>query len=114
MLNNLDKQPFWGDKRYHSLDFNLKSSFGKKLYKLSLNGGMTCPNRDGTLDYRGCIFCSQGGSGLVILLVPNNYLSLSKLKKPKNLLLINFLLINRYSILPTSRPTPIPMLRFPI
>ncbi|MDI9510336.1 MAG: TIGR01212 family radical SAM protein [Clostridiales bacterium] len=63
MLNNLDKQPFWGDKRYHSLDFNLKSSFGKKLYKLSLNGGMTCPNRDGTLDYRGCIFCSQGGSG---------------------------------------------------
>ena len=33
------------------------------MYKLSLNGGMTCPNRDGTIDSRGCIFCSEGGSG---------------------------------------------------
>ncbi len=40
-----------------------KARFGEKLYKLSLNGGMTCPNRDGTLDTRGCIFCSAGGSG---------------------------------------------------
>lgn len=40
-----------------------KETFGEKLYKLSLNGGMTCPNRDGTLDDRGCIFCSAGGSG---------------------------------------------------
>lgn len=38
-------------------------TFGEKLYKLSLNGGMSCPNRDGTLDTRGCIFCSAGGSG---------------------------------------------------
>ncbi len=37
--------------------------FGKKLYKISLNAGMTCPNRDGKLDSRGCIFCSEGGSG---------------------------------------------------
>lgn len=37
--------------------------FGEKLYKLSLNAGFTCPNRDGTLDTRGCIFCSAGGSG---------------------------------------------------
>lgn len=37
--------------------------FGEKLYKLSLNGGMTCPNRDGTCGTRGCIFCSEGGSG---------------------------------------------------
>lgn len=37
--------------------------FGEKLYKLSLNAGFTCPNRDGTLDTRGCIFCSSGGSG---------------------------------------------------
>ena len=37
--------------------------FGEKLYKLSLDGGMTCPNRDGTCGTRGCIFCSQGGSG---------------------------------------------------
>lgn len=53
----------WGDKRYHSLDFHLKETFGEKVYRLSLNGGMTCPNRDGTLDSRGCIFCSAGGSG---------------------------------------------------
>lgn len=37
--------------------------FGKKLYKVSLDAGMSCPNRDGTLDTRGCIFCSAGGSG---------------------------------------------------
>lgn len=54
---------FWGDKRYNSLDFYLKKTFGEKIYRLSLNGGMTCPNRDGTLDSRGCIFCSAGGSG---------------------------------------------------
>lgn len=53
----------WGDKRYYSLDYYLKSKFGEKIYKLSLDAGMTCPNRDGTLDNRGCIFCSQGGSG---------------------------------------------------
>lgn len=53
----------WGDKAYHSLDYDLKHTFGEKVYRLSLNGGMTCPNRDGTLDSRGCIFCSAGGSG---------------------------------------------------
>lgn len=53
----------WGEKRYYSLDYFLRQNFGEKLYKLSLNGGMTCPNRDGTLGTRGCIFCSSGGSG---------------------------------------------------
>lgn len=53
----------WGDKRYYSLDTYYKKQFGCKVYKLPLNGGMTCPNRDGTLDTRGCIFCSEGGSG---------------------------------------------------
>ncbi len=53
----------WDNKRYHSLDYELKNTFGRKIYKLSLNGGMSCPNRDGTLDNRGCIFCSEGGSG---------------------------------------------------
>ena len=53
----------WGDKRYYSLDSYIKETFGEKLYKISLDGGMTCPNRDGTLDTRGCIFCSAGGSG---------------------------------------------------
>lgn len=53
----------WDDKRYYSLDSYIKETFGEKLYKISLDGGMTCPNRDGTLDTRGCIFCSAGGSG---------------------------------------------------
>lgn len=63
MLNNLTNKRFWDGKRYHSLDYELKKHFGRKLYKLSLNGGMSCPNRDGTIDTAGCIFCSQGGSG---------------------------------------------------
>ena len=54
---------YWGEKRYYSLDYYIKETFGEKLYKLSLNGGMTCPNRDGKIDSRGCIFCSAGGSG---------------------------------------------------
>ena len=53
----------WGEKRYYSLDYYIKQTFGEKLYKLSLDGGMSCPNRDGTLGTGGCIFCSAGGSG---------------------------------------------------
>lgn len=53
----------WNDKPYHSLDYELKKQFGRKIYKLSLDGGMTCPNRDGTLSFGGCTFCSHGGSG---------------------------------------------------
>lgn len=48
---------------YYSLNEYLKNTFGEKVYKLSLNGNMTCPNRDGKIDTRGCIFCSAGGSG---------------------------------------------------
>lgn len=48
---------------YYSLNEYLKNTFGEKVYKISLNGGMTCPNRDGTLSDKGCIFCSKGGSG---------------------------------------------------
>lgn len=54
---------YWDEKRYYSLDYYLKHTFGKKMYKISLNGGMTCPNRDGTLGSRGCIFCGEAGSG---------------------------------------------------
>lgn len=53
----------WDGKRYYSLDRYLKHTFGEKIYKISLDGGFTCPNRDGTLGTRGCIFCSEGGSG---------------------------------------------------
>lgn len=51
------------NKYFYSLNQYYRERFGGKVYKLSLNGGMTCPNRDGTLDNRGCIFCSRGGSG---------------------------------------------------
>ena len=53
----------WGEKPYYSLDYYLKQTFGGKVYKITLNGGMTCPNRDGKLGTGGCIFCSAGGSG---------------------------------------------------
>lgn len=48
---------------YYSLNEYLKKEYGHKIYKLALNGGMSCPNRDGLIDTRGCIFCSAGGSG---------------------------------------------------
>ena len=53
----------WGEDRYYTLAHYLKETFGRRLYKLALDGGMSCPNRDGTLDTCGCIFCSRGGSG---------------------------------------------------
>lgn len=54
---------YWGEKRYHSLDYYLRQTYQTKMYKISLDGGMTCPNRDGTLGHQGCIFCGAGGSG---------------------------------------------------
>ena len=54
---------YWNEKPYHSLDYKMKRIYGHKIYKLALDGGMTCPNRDGTLGTDGCIFCSGGGSG---------------------------------------------------
>ncbi len=53
----------WNQKPYHSFDYMLKKRFGEKVYKLALDIGATCPNRDGTIGNRGCIFCSAGGSG---------------------------------------------------
>lgn len=53
----------WNEKPYHSLDYMLRERFGEKVYKVTLNGGMTCPNRDGKIGTKGCIFCSAGGSG---------------------------------------------------
>lgn len=57
------KSHLWGEKPYYSLDYYLKTTYGEKLYKVSLDGGMTCPNRDGSLGRGGCIFCSAKGSG---------------------------------------------------
>lgn len=53
----------WGEKRYHTIDHDLKQTYGEKVYKIILNGRMTCPNRDGTVESGGCIFCSAAGSG---------------------------------------------------
>ncbi|MDE6363542.1 MAG: TIGR01212 family radical SAM protein [Lachnospiraceae bacterium] len=53
----------WNDKPYHTLDYELKRTYGEKIYKIALDANMTCPNRDGSCGVRGCIFCSAGGSG---------------------------------------------------
>lgn len=53
----------WGEKSFNNIDYYLKEKFGEKIFKVSLDGGFTCPNRDGTLSYKGCIFCSESGSG---------------------------------------------------
>ncbi len=57
MTDYPDKKP------YYSLNAFYRKTFGEKVYKIALDGGFTCPNRDGTLGYGGCIFCSRGGSG---------------------------------------------------
>lgn len=57
------KHTNWHGKPYYSLDAYCKNTFDHKCYKIAIDAGMTCPNRDGSLDTRGCIFCSAGGSG---------------------------------------------------
>ena len=54
-MNNITKHIFVNEY--------LRSIYGEKVYKLAIDAGMTCPNRDGTKGYGGCIFCSEGGSG---------------------------------------------------
>lgn len=53
----------WGGKRYKSLNYFLREKFGQKVFKISLDAGFSCPNRDGTISSGGCIFCSERGSG---------------------------------------------------
>ena len=55
--------PIWGDKPYYSVNEYCKHRYHEKLYKIAIDAGFTCPNRDGTRGKRGCIFCSAGGSG---------------------------------------------------
>ncbi|EJO7119827.1 TIGR01212 family radical SAM protein [Staphylococcus pseudintermedius] len=50
-------------KRYHTLNYHLKNKFGQKIFKVALDGGFDCPNRDGTVAHGGCTFCSAAGSG---------------------------------------------------
>ena len=51
------------NKRYHTLNYFYKHKFNSKVFKVSLNGGFTCPNIDGTVGTKGCIYCSKSGSG---------------------------------------------------
>ncbi|MDD3223346.1 MAG: TIGR01212 family radical SAM protein [Clostridium sp.] len=53
----------WRGKKYYSLNSFLRGKFGEKVFKISLDAGFTCPNRDGTISSGGCIFCSERGSG---------------------------------------------------
>lgn len=53
----------WDSKRYNSLNYFLRNKFGEKVFKISLDAGFTCPNRDGKVGVGGCIFCSARGSG---------------------------------------------------
>ncbi|WP_027625402.1 TIGR01212 family radical SAM protein [Clostridium lundense] len=53
----------WGDKRYYSLNYFLREKYGSKVFKISLDAGFSCPNRDGKISSGGCVFCSERGSG---------------------------------------------------
>lgn len=53
----------WGDKRFHTWNYEMRSMFGTKVFKVMLDAGFTCPNRDGTIATGGCTFCSTRGSG---------------------------------------------------
>ena len=53
-------------ERYKHLNKYLKEKFGERTLKICIDGGFTCPNRDGTLSTKGCIFCSEKGSGELI------------------------------------------------
>jgi uncharacterized protein len=61
--NRMEHHMNWGDKRYHSLNYFLREKFKSKVYKISLDAGFSCPNRDGKISSGGCIFCSERGSG---------------------------------------------------
>ena len=94
----------WGERRYYALDYYLKQNFGEKLYKISLNGGCSCPNRDGTCGTRGCIFCSEGGSGDF---AASSSLSVAdQLAYGKDLVRPKY---NGHNYMPIFRHIPIPM-----
>lgn len=59
----MKKTTDWHGKPYYSLDAYFKNRYGQKVYKIAVDAGLSCPNRDGNLGYGGCIFCSTGGSG---------------------------------------------------
>lgn len=63
MMERTPDQTDWHGKPYYSVDAYCKNTYGEKLYKIAVNTGLGCPNRDGRSGTGGCIFCSAGGSG---------------------------------------------------
>lgn len=53
----------WGEKYFYSLDYFYRRKFGSKVARVTLDGGFTCPNRDGTVSFGGCVFCGVAGAG---------------------------------------------------
>ncbi|MCQ2555230.1 MAG: TIGR01212 family radical SAM protein [Clostridia bacterium] len=60
---NKNLEEYFSGRRFHSISDYLKKEFGEKTIKLSIDGGFTCPNRDGSKGINGCTFCSDSGSG---------------------------------------------------
>ena len=58
-----DTPLLWADKRFHTWNYEMREQFGGKVFKVMLDAGFTCPNRDGTIATGGCTFCSARGSG---------------------------------------------------
>lgn len=77
-------QTNWHGKPYYSLDAWCKNTYGEKCYKIALDAGFTCPNRDGTVGTGGCIFCSMGGSGDFAVKLDNTDIA-SQLRKGQSL-----------------------------
>ena len=64
LLQQTPQQPqLWGDKRFHTWNYEMREQFGGKVFKVMLDAGFTCPNRDGSIAKGGCTFCSARGSG---------------------------------------------------
>lgn len=61
--HDIETPLLWGDKRYHTWNHHLRQLFGEKIFKVPLDAGFTCPNRDGEVTTGGCTFCSARGSG---------------------------------------------------
>jgi radical SAM protein (TIGR01212 family) len=59
----LPQPSMWGDKRFHTWNYEMRQQFGTKVFKVMLDAGFTCPNRDGSIATGGCTFCSARGSG---------------------------------------------------
>ncbi|GAF64234.1 Fe-S oxidoreductase [Bacillus sp. TS-2] len=62
-IEDMNKRTFFGEKRYYTWNQHLKNEFGTKVFKIPLDAGFDCPNRDGKVAYGGCTFCSERGSG---------------------------------------------------